>query len=299
MRAGPLSDDRIIKTLNTYFVPYYVTFEDYWTGTNGVPKEEAEEFQKIMAEFRKTKFSGGTVHAYVFTADRVPLGSLHVAEASKLEVLRSFLSGFVSKLSIAPAAPSFAPRPQSVPPAAGKDSVVVHVFIRGITIVKEFPHEDWIVFTPQDVQRLLASGSQKSETTWWLDRTVAAKFGERLHPTLQWLVAEPDGSFKTRIDNLDIKATMLTSNENVSVAKLEGKLKMLRTAYGYDPDKSTVRANLSGYIRFKDKRILALELVVKDAFYGDGGLSDKEFEGYVEAVPEPARLKLVSEAYPQ
>jgi len=59
-----------------------------------------------------------------------------------------------------------------------------------------------------------------------------------------------------------------------------------------------VRANLSGYMRFKDKRILSLELVVRDAFYGDGGLNDKEFEGYVEAVPEPARLKLVSQAHP-
>ena len=139
-----------------------------------------------------------------------------------------------------------------------------------------------MVLTPQEVQRLLPPPSAKPGTRWPLDRTASAKFAERLHPTLEWLVADPEGRFQTRIDNLDIEATLLPATEGVGVAKLEGKIQMFRSAYGYEPAKSNVRANLTGYLRFKYRRILSFELVVKDAFYGDGSVTDKEFEGYVE-----------------
>lgn len=284
MRAGPLSDDRIIKILNSSFVPYYVTFQDYVAGINGVSKEESAEFNRIMAEFAKTNFSRGTVHVYVFTAGLAPLGTLHVAESAKIDVLLPFLNNVVSKLHVAAAPPSFTPRPQSAPPAAPKDSLVLHVFIRGLTLVTEFPHEDWVVLTPPEVQRLLPPPSAAAGTQWPLDHAASSKFGERLHPTLEWLVADPEGRYKTRIDNLDIQATMLPpTGEGVSIAKLEGKIQMFRPAYGYEPAKSNVRANLTGYMKFKDRRVLSFELIVKDAFYGDGSVNDREFEGYVEA----------------
>ena len=285
MRAGPLSDDRIIKILNTSFVPYYVTFMDYATAANGVSKEESAAFHRVMEEFEKTNFSRGTVHVYVFTADLVPLGTLHVAESSKIDVLLPFVANVASRQHVAAGPPSFAPRPQSAPPPAAKDSLVLHVFVRGLTLVTEFPHEDWVVLTPQEAQRLLPP-STTAGTRWPLDRLVAARFGERIHPTLEWLETVQLGRSQTRIDNLDIQATLLPATEaGVSIAKLEGKLQMFRPAYGYDPAHSNVRANLTGYMKFKDRRIVSLELVVKDAFYGDGSVSDKEFEGYVEATP--------------
>lgn len=284
MRAGPLSNDKIISLLNRYFVPFYLSIQDYINGTGGVSKEESTEFQKVMGEFNKTNFSRGTVHVYVFTADLVPLGSLHVGDASNIDVLNSFLTNFVSKLGVSGADPSFAPRPQSVPPIAGSGSLILHVFVRGFTILPEFPHEDWVILTPEEARSLLPPSPPTAGTAWPLNVQTSTKFAERLHPTLEWFVDNPQGKYKTRIEKLEIKATALPANEGVFTAKLEGKLKMLRPTPGSDPDKSYVRANLIGYLKFKDNRILSLDLIAKDAFYGDDTLADKEFEGYVEAV---------------
>lgn len=279
MRAGPLSDDKIIRLINSYYVPFYLNFADYFQpGETGVAQQDKALFHKMIDGFQKIGASTGTVHVYVSSPDFQPLGSLHVAEAIKPEVLKPFLNDFVVKQNILAAEPVFAPRPQSVPPPASKGSLILHVFIRGIEIVPEFPHENWVVLSPNDIARLLPANAMQAGTSWMLDMGVASKFGEWLHPTLDWLVNEP--LYQTRIDTLDIRATTLPSSGEYSVAKLEGKIAMARPAYGYTGPKAYVTANLMGYMRFNSSHIVSFELAVKDAFY-----YEKEFEGFVESAP--------------
>ena len=283
MRAGPLSDDKIIKILNRYFVPFYASYEDYERATGAVSKEESDVFNNVIKNFRDAKISGGLVFVYIFTGDLVPLGNLHVTKASNPDTLETFLSGFISRLQITGGQPAFQPRPQSMPPPASKDSLVVHVFIRGFTVEQKFPHEDWIVLSSEEVRRLLPVSQHPGES-WLLDSEVAAKFSQRLHPTLAWSLTGDHG-YTTRIDHLNIRAVEQSSSGEFRVAKLEGKLQMLRTAYSFAPDKSHVRANLSGYMTFDGSTVHSLEIAVQDAFYGNGSADDKEFEGYVEGMP--------------
>jgi hypothetical protein len=290
MRAGPLSDDKIIKILNRYFVPFYTSYEDYEKAEGGVSKEESTVFNGLMKRFYDAKFETGLVFVYVFNANLVPLGTLHVAKAQFPDVLEKFLSDFVSRLHITGGEPSFKPRPQSVPPPAGKDSLVLHVFIRGITIEPKFPHEDWIVLSRDELRRLLPPPSSAGHP-WRLDEQVAAKFGGRLHPTLEWL--DNHDGYTVKIDRLNLQAAPVASSGEFKIARIEGKLRMLRTAFSYAPEKSHVSANLSGYLKYNDRTVLSLEIAVQDAFYGDGSLDDKEFEGYVESRPgsEPRQLQ--------
>jgi len=283
MRAGPFSDDKIIKILNRYYVPFYASHEDYERGENGVPKEETAVFSKLMQVFHAAKFETGSVFVYIFTGDLTPLGTLHVAKASNTDVLEKFLMGYVSRIPISGGEVSFKPRPQSVPPPASKDSLILHVFIRGINMVRKFPHEDYIVVSPEEIQRLLPPARRTGES-WALDQQVATRVGQRIHPTIEWLLSDEHG-YTTRIDQLNIRATELPSTGEFKIARLEGKLKMLRTSFYFTPDKSHVSANLSGYMKYNGSRVVSLEISVQDAFFGDGSLNDKEFEGYVESMP--------------
>ena len=275
-------------------MPYYATYGDYMYGRNGVSAQDWALFQRIMAQFAKTKFSLGTVHVYIFTADLVPLGTLHVTYAAKTEVLKPFLNDVVVKRNVIGGNPPFPPRPQSRPPATPKGSLVAHVVIRAVSL-DSFPKENYAVLTPGDQARLLPASPLEPGASWKLDEAVASKFAVYFHPTLEWVVNGPDYKYQTKIENLDLTATELSREEDMTVAKLEGKLKMLRTAFAFDPNNSTVTANLIGYMRFKGRQVLSLELVVKDAFFGN-----YEFEGYVESMPGgPARgftPRLVSRA---
>src|SRR5438132_1220262 len=85
MRAGPLSDAKVIALLNRAFVCVYTVNEDYVGKKATAPPEERKELQRIHQEGHKKKLSVGTVHAYVLTPDGHTHDSLHVASAARTE----------------------------------------------------------------------------------------------------------------------------------------------------------------------------------------------------------------------
>src|SRR5207253_5368469 len=97
MRASSLSNPAVISLLNRFFVPVYVSNEDY-RKDGPAPADERAEYQRIYREALKAKLSTGTVHAYVLTPDGHPFDSLHVAQAAKVEELRAMLEGAVARL---------------------------------------------------------------------------------------------------------------------------------------------------------------------------------------------------------
>ena len=80
MRAGPLSNPKVIELLNGYFVPVY-TSNDFISGPADSSKEEQKERERVYRAFLEAKLSAGSVHVYVLSPDAVPLGSIHVAHA--------------------------------------------------------------------------------------------------------------------------------------------------------------------------------------------------------------------------
>jgi hypothetical protein len=82
MRAGPLSNTKVIELLNGYFVPVYAVNEDYAT-KGSAPLEEKAERDRIFQEGHALKLSVGSVHVYVLRPDGRLLDSMHVATATR------------------------------------------------------------------------------------------------------------------------------------------------------------------------------------------------------------------------
>jgi len=81
MRAGPLSDAKVIEWLNAYFVPVYVSNDEIPGDADTVKKEKSER-ERILRAFLDAKMSAGSVTVYVLTPDAGPVGSIHVAHAA-------------------------------------------------------------------------------------------------------------------------------------------------------------------------------------------------------------------------
>src|SRR5215475_6010039 len=132
MRASSLSNPAVISLLNRFFVPVYVSNEDY--RKNGpASADERAEYQRIYREALQAKLSTGTVHAYVLTPDGHPIDSLHVAQAARVENLLEMLRRTVQRLNLTPGEPLVAPAGQAAPPKPEPDALTLHLTSRYLT----------------------------------------------------------------------------------------------------------------------------------------------------------------------
>src|SRR5580765_7646930 len=100
MRAGPLSNTKVISLLNSYFVPVYTANEDY-SAKGSAPPEEKAERNRIFQEGYTAKWSVGTVHVYLLNPEGHLMDSMHVAEAAKATSLIAMLEKAISALKTA------------------------------------------------------------------------------------------------------------------------------------------------------------------------------------------------------
>src|ERR1044071_2619547 len=157
MRAGPLSNNRVISLLNQFFVPVYAANEDYREG-GAQPAEEKAEYNRIFKEAHAAKLSVGTVHVYILSPDGHPIDSLHVATAAKTERLIDLLERTVEKLNVREGKALVAPVTQSTAPPCAADSLVLHLTSRSLDgrgAWSDFPVEDWIVLDRGEWEKLL------------------------------------------------------------------------------------------------------------------------------------------------
>src|SRR5947209_3959669 len=152
MRAGPLSDDKVIDTLNRYFVPVFTSNEDYEKDGPASPVERKER-DRILEECRKNGTSTGTVHVYLLAPDGHAIDSAHVASVTQAGKLQALLDRCLVRLGTEPGEPLVKPRDLSVAPPAPQGSLVLHLVSRGQDTGpqggswREFPAENWVVLS--------------------------------------------------------------------------------------------------------------------------------------------------------
>src|SRR2546426_11729117 len=112
MRAGPLSNGKVIALLNRSFVPVYAVNEDY-APKGPAPAEDKAERERIFREGYEHHWSVGTVHVYLLRPDGHLFGTLHVAKAARAENLIALLEQAVAELKPTPGTPVVPPAPQS------------------------------------------------------------------------------------------------------------------------------------------------------------------------------------------
>jgi hypothetical protein len=268
MRAGPLSDSKVIELLNRSFVPVYTVNEDY--GPKGsAPAEEKLERQLIFKQGYQREWSVGTVHVYVLRPDGQLFGTLHVAEAARTAKLVALLERAVAELKPASGPPLVPPAPQSCQPECQPGCVTLHLTARSLDgrgAWSEFPVENWILLSRADVQTFLAPDQFPTGTSWNIDRQVATKLLTHFYPA-----TENNDVSKNKFERLLLKSTVVSLQDGIARARLEGNLKMEHSFY-HKPDGKYAEATLVGFFDFDPARktIRSLRLVTEEATYGGG-----------------------------
>jgi hypothetical protein len=227
--------------------------------------------------------SSGTVHVYITAPDGHTIDSMHVAQASKVEELTAMLERDIAKLKTLEGKPLAPPTCQSTGPKAEADSLVLHLTAR--TLVRQgdeyvprtpvlgenrsgswgaYAAENWVVLNRDEWTKLLPGGKLAPGTAWDMDKATAAKVLTYFYPS-----TENNDVRTNRIDQQTLRATVLSVQDGVARARIEGSLRMKHPFYHKDDD-NFVDATLVGIVDFEpDKpKIRALQLVTDRATYG-------------------------------
>src|SRR6185503_13450476 len=177
MRAGPLSNTKIIQLLNRSFVPVYTVNEDY-APKGSAPTEEKAERERIFKQGYERHWSVGTVHVYVLRPDGQLFGTLHVAQAAQTTNLIALLERTIAELKIPSGQTVVPPAAQSCQPDCLPGDLVLHLVARSLDgrgAWADFPVENWIVLRRAEVAKVLAPEKFQVGTSWTLDQEISAK----------------------------------------------------------------------------------------------------------------------------
>ena len=269
MRAGPLSDDNVIKLLNQHFVPVYLSNEDCEAGR--VPAAEKAQRDRIWREANAAGMSSGTVHVYLLQpGDGKVFSSMHVAEAAKTDKLVATLQKAIDRYDRPPLEkPIVTPRPQSRPPAHEKDDLVLHLYSRGDNrgSWREFPAEHWFVLE-RDQAAAFTAASPRVGQAWDVDTKSATRLLNYFYPQ-----TENNDITTNLFQKRRLTATVISVSDGIARARLDGTLTMKHSFYPGREDNMTVNATLVGYVDFDadTRAVRTLRLTTRDAKYGKEG----------------------------
>lgn len=266
MRAGPLSNSKVISLLNTCFVPVYTVNEDY-SEKGAAPAEEKAERNRIFKEGYAAKLSVGTVHVYLLAPEGHLKDSMHVAEAARPENLIARLEKVVADLKVQPGKPLIAPAPQSCAPERNGDALVLHLTARSLDgrgAWSEFPPENWIVLERNEWRELLPPA--KVGSTRKIEAGVATKLLTHFYPA-----TENNDVSKNKFEHQQLKVTVVSLNKGIARARIEGNFRMQHSFY-HKEDGKVVEATVIGYLNYdaRKPRVRSLLLTTDKATYGGG-----------------------------
>ena len=268
MRAGPLSDDKVIDTLNHYFVPVYVSNEDY-EKDGPASQPERKDRERIYAECDKNGTSVGTVHVYLLAPDGRAIDSAHVAAVTGPGKLLPILDRCIRKLGTKPGDPIVQPRGTSVPPSASADSLMLHLVSRGENTGpqsgswREFPAENWIALSPAEARGLLPQEGPRIGASYDANPQLASRLFRYFYPQSE----DPSDNPWTKIQDQSLKGTVLSVADGIATARLEGSVRLWRNFYPHQPSPEHMSATVLGFVQWDvpSRRITSFKLVTDQA----------------------------------
>ncbi len=280
MRAGPLSDPKVIDLLNALFVPLYTSNDELPGDSADRVKREAAEREKQIRAFDAAGLGTGSVTVYILTADARPFTRLGVVKAAENDHnLRQLLENVAADLKVVRGAPIIRPSPQAKPPRAGAEDLVLHLTARKLQPKyswNEFPSESWIVLSPADWRSLIPA-EDAIGASHDIEKAVAARILTHIYPQTEVCTADEtkllsvEGPYRHAIDEQVLKSTIVSREKGIVRARLEGRVKLHHDFYPSRPDsRAAVVAALVGYLDYDSgaRKIAKLRLVTREAAYG-------------------------------
>jgi hypothetical protein len=273
MRAGPLSDDKVIALLNAHFVNVFVSNEEY-EGDGPAPKEERELRNRVWREALHKKLPSGTVHAYLLSpAGGSVFDSMHVADAARTERFLPMLKKAIDRYGVPAGRPVVAPAAQSRPPKANEGELVLHLTSRGFNqgSWREFPGENWIVLPRDAWQKFLPPDGSKPGASSVVAPTVSEQILTHFYPQ-----TENNDVQSNRFEAQELTAKVLPGKEGdggVVRVRLDGRLRMKHAFYPGRKDDTRVDAIVAGLLEFDrvTGRVRKLQIATVEAKYGKEG----------------------------
>jgi hypothetical protein len=257
-REGPLSTPDVIETLNSQFVPVYVSSQN----------RDDRDYEQLYKDALKAKMSTGSEHLYILSPEGQVVESLHICHVTTAS-LRETLAKFAR-----PAGPTL------VPPVAQSSPVgrnMLHLTSRYLdkegkplkfkpgASYHAFPAEDWFALTPAEEAALVPDASAQPGASWYVDMPVAAKLLARLYP----LTGNFGSSEGNRIEEAGLTATVISGRRSVAWIRLDGRVRLGHT-FMPSKDERPVEAIVMGYLEYdrKERKVLTFRLVTDHAKYG-------------------------------
>jgi len=260
----------VISLLNSYFIPAYVSNEDY--GSKGpAPEDERKAWQKIYHATLEKKLSAGSVHVYVLTPDGDPIDSIHVAHANTAKVTAT-LKGAIEKLGTREGKPLVEIKPQATSPKAGDGDLVLYLIARSVPgkaggFWGELPGEDFITYSRDEWKKFLPPAGAAIGASHEVDRAVALKLLNYFFPS-----TENNDIAKNEVEQMSMKATLVERGR----VRLDATLRMKHPFY-HKVDEARVDAVAVGVIEF-GSTITKFRMATEKATYNGGtfGVAVKE-----------------------
>ena len=268
MRTGPFAMDTIISLLNRYYVSFYVANED-WTGTGKLPAEDKREIQRIVHEAHEAKMRCGSVSMYIASPDGKAIDALRVPQAYEpVQNTVDLLQRTIDKLKVKEGKPLVKPAPQSVPPKAEPDSLVLHVIVREDNQKQSwqsYPAENWLVIPKADWSKFLPpAGSRK----WEVDPAVSKRLLTFFYPGTE--DTHSNQVDRNVIEKATIQATVQSDGGAKTLIRLDATLKMDRPFYPGHPEHKAVplEARAVGYVEVVSSKIVSFRMATEQATFG-------------------------------
>lgn len=268
MRAGPLSTQRVIDLLNHYFVPIYVSTDDY-DKDGGASAEEKAEFTRLFGEAGDPKKGIG----FLLAPDARVVDTFISSPAMTPEKVAAVLEAVVQKLKTPPGETLAKPEPQVVVPRGGAGVLTLHLTARYLPPGEgwaRMPAEDFILLAPAEWAKLLPPGKADVGTAWDVDAKVASKMLIHFYPpSLNFYYSH------NRIDRQELRATVVSAKDGVARVRLDGSLKM---KHSFVPDRDDDLFAEAGIVGFVDcdlerKQLRGLAIVTDKATYAKGNFA--------------------------
>jgi len=286
MRVSSLSDERVIRLISKYFVPVWVSRDNYQLDPRN--KDEQAELERIDAERHKRGLEGGTVCVFVLDAGGDVLATQRVQLAYKPENLVHFLEKLIADKKLTPR-DAEAVRATTAQPAAIKPKTeggrLVHVWTRcDQKGVNNGLSHDRVELTAAECKTFAPAADARTGATWTIPERVAHKLFQYCYPPgPHWKAKD------SKVRSGTMKATLVELSAKEARIKLDGEME-LSFPYTGKPTDGRVTARFVGVVHqdVKKQTLTSLALVAEQA----------DYVWYWQGKPQPIQMRIAMEMEP-
>jgi hypothetical protein len=285
MRVSSLSDVRVISLLTKYFVPAWVSRDDYQLDPRS--KAEQAELERIDRERHKRGLQGGTVCVFVLDPDGRVLATLPVQLAYKSENLLIFLTKIIVDNKLTPRNPE-AIRASVAPPALVKPKTeggrIIHVWTRCDQGANRGLSNDRVELAAAECQAFAPAADARPGTSWRIPDEIARKLFQYCYPPGPiWRAKD------CKVRSGTLTATLVTGSAEEARIRLDGEMELL-FPYTGKPSDGRITAHFVGLAHWgaKSQALLSLAMVSDRA----------DYVWYWEGKPQPIKMRIALELEP-